>query len=257
MRVRVAASKVMSKVNRRELLVKSVGAVVGGAVGGAGLVLLNACRSGDFGGGPSNLNPGSESGPCPLNPEQEEGPFYVDEGLIRSDVLDGQTGVPLLLSIKVMRAAKCEPVANAAVEIWSANSLGKYSDKSQEGTVGQKYLRGVQLTDASGLVKFKTIYPGWYAGRTCHIHLKVRTGGTTSGFSYSTAGSNPSYGGQLFFPPAMNEMLRSVYTQDNNPFTNNADDRVYTSQHGARGLLSLDGTLQDGFAGSIVVNVDA
>src|SRR6266851_668212 len=246
----------MIKMNRRELLKMAVPAVVGGIVSGAGLVLLNACRSGDFGGGPSNLNPGSESGPCPLSPEQEEGPFYVDEGLLRSDVLDGQTGVRLLLSIKVMRAAKCEPVANAAVEIWSANSVGKYSDKSQEGTVGQKYLRGVQLSDATGIVKFKTIYPGWYAGRTCHIHLKVRTGGTASGASYSTVGSNPSYGGQLFFPPAMNEMLRSVYTQDNNPFTNNADDRVYTSQHGARGLLSLDGTLQDGFAGSIVVNVD-
>src|SRR6266404_1997469 len=243
--------------NRRELLRTSVGAVVGGAVGGAALVLLNACRSGDLAGGPHNLNPGSESGPCPLNPEQEEGPFYVDEGLLRSDVLDGQTGVPLLLSIKVMRAAKCEPVANAAVEIWSANSLGKYSDKWQEGTVGQKYLRGVQLTDAAGIVKLKTIYPGWYAGRTCHIHLKVRTGGTASGSSYSSSSSSQSYGGQIFFPPAVNEALRSVYTADNNPFTNNADDRVYNSQHGGRGLLSLDGTLQDGFAGSIVVNADA
>lgn len=238
--------------NRRELL---------GTSFGAGLVLLNACRGGGFGGGPSagqaNLDPGSESGPCPLNPEQEEGPFYVDEGLLRSDVLEGQTGVPLLLSIKVLRAATCGPVANAAVEIWSANSLGKYSDKSQEGTVGQKYLRGVQLTDATGLVKFKTIYPGWYAGRTCHIHLKVRTGGTASDSSYSTSGSDAAYGGQIFFSPATNEALRSVYTADKNPFTNNADDRVYTSQHGARGLLSLDGTMDAGFAGLIVVNVEA
>ena len=242
--------------NRRELLRTSLGAVAGGAGSVAGLVLLNACRGGGFG-GQSNLNPGSESGPCPLNPEQEEGPFYVDEGLLRSDVLAGQTGVPLLLSIKVMRAATCEPVAKAAVEIWSANSLGKYSDKSQEGTVGQKYLRGVQLSDAAGIVRFKSIYPGWYAGRTCHIHLKVRTGGTASGSSYSTAGSNPSYSGQIFFPPAMNEALRSVYIGDNNAFTNNADDRVYTSQHGARGLLSLDGTMDAGFSGSVVVNVDA
>jgi protocatechuate 3,4-dioxygenase beta subunit len=229
--------------------------VAGGVVAGAGWVLLNACRG--MGPGQENLNPGAESGPCPLNPEQEEGPFYVDEGLIRSDVLDGQTGVPLLLSIRVLRAASCEPVANAAVEIWSANGLGKYSDKSQEGTGGQKYLRGVQITDATGLVKFRTIYPGWYAGRTCHIHLKVRTGGTASDSSYSTSGSDAAYGGQIFFPPATNEALRSVYTQDNNPFTNNADDRVYTNQRGARGLLSLDGTLDAGFAGSIVVNVDA
>jgi protocatechuate 3,4-dioxygenase beta subunit len=239
--------------NRRELLGTSMSALVGGA----GLVLLDACRGGALGGGTGNLNPGSESGPCPLNPDQEEGPFYIDEGLLRSDVLDGQTGVPLLLSIKVMRAATCEPVANAAVEIWSANSLGKYSDKSQEGTVGQKYLRGIQLTDVSGLVKFKTIYPGWYAGRTCHIHLKLRTGGTASGSSYSTSGSHAAYGGQIFFPTATNEALRSVYTADNNPFTNNAEDRVYTSQHGARGLLSLDGTLDAGFAGSLVVNVEA
>lgn len=238
----------MSKMNRRDLLVRSVGAVVGGA----GLILLNACRDGS-----SGLNAGSDTGPCALNPEQEEGPFYVDEGLLRSDVLEGQTGIPLLLSIKVLRAAKCEPVANAAVEIWSANSLGKYSDKAQEGTVGQKYLRGVQISDGTGIVNFKTIYPGWYAGRACHLHLKVRTGGTASGSSYSTAGSTEAHGGQIFFPPDMNESLRSVYTGDTNSFINNAEDRVYNSQRGARALLNLDGSLQAGFAGSITVDVNA
>lgn len=232
--------------NRRELLLTSVGAVAGGA----GLILLNACH------GSSGLSAGSDTGPCPLNPEQEEGPFYVDEGLLRSDVLDGQTGVPLLLSIKVLRAVKCEPVANAAVEIWSANSLGKYSDKAQEGTVGQRYLRGVQISDAAGIVKFKTIYPAWYAGRTCHIHLKVRTGGTASGSSYSSAGSTEAHVGQIFFPPDINESLRSVYTRDTNSFLNNAADRVYNSQHGARALLTLDGSVQAGFAGSITVDVN-
>jgi protocatechuate 3,4-dioxygenase beta subunit len=244
--------EVMSRMNRRELLVTSLGALVGGAAGGAGLTSLEACRDGS-----SGMSAGSDTGPCPLNPEQEEGPFYVDEGLLRSDVLDGQTGVPLLLSVKVVRVAKCEPVANAAVEIWSANSLGKYSDKSQEGTVGQKYLRGVQLTDASGFVKFRSIYPGWYTGRTCHIHLKVRTGGTASGSSYSTAGSTVAHGGQIFFPPHMNESLRSVYSGDTNSFINNAGDRVYDSQRGARALLSLDGSFQVGFAGSITVDVNA
>ena len=47
-----------------------------------------------FGPSSSNLNPGSESGPCPLNPEQEEGPFYVDEGLLRSDVLAARDSTP-------------------------------------------------------------------------------------------------------------------------------------------------------------------
>jgi hypothetical protein len=80
--------------NRRELLVTSLGAVIGGAVGGAGLVLLSACRGGGFATGPSNLNPGSETGPCPLNPEQEEGPFYIDEGLLRSEVRPAKDSTP-------------------------------------------------------------------------------------------------------------------------------------------------------------------
>jgi hypothetical protein len=80
--------------NRRELLRTSVGAVVGGAIGCAGLVLLNACRGGGFGAGTGNLNPGSETGPCPLNPEQEEGPFYIDEGLLRSEVRPAKDSTP-------------------------------------------------------------------------------------------------------------------------------------------------------------------
>jgi len=214
------------------------------------MVLLSGCRDVS-----SGLSTGSDTGPCPLNPEQEEGPFYVDEGLLRSDVLDGQIGVPLHLSIKVLRAVKCEPVTNAAVEIWSANQFGKYSDKQEEGTVGQKYLRGVQITDATGLVQFKTIYPGWYEGRTSHVHLKVRTGGKGSGSSYITSGSAEVHRGQMFFPPETNEALRAVYAGDTNSFINNAYDRVFNQQRGARAILTLEGSLQAGFAGSIAVAV--
>jgi hypothetical protein len=57
-------------------------------------MLLNACRGRGFGIGPSNLNPGSETGPCPLNPEQEEGPFYVEEGLLRSEVRPAKDSTP-------------------------------------------------------------------------------------------------------------------------------------------------------------------
>lgn len=35
------------------------------------------------------------------------------------------------------------------------------------------WLRGTQQTDEDGMVEFETIVPGWYAGRTAHIHLKV------------------------------------------------------------------------------------
>ena len=35
------------------------------------------------------------------------------------------------------------------------------------------WLRGVQQTDEDGMVEFETIVPGWYAGRTPHIHIRV------------------------------------------------------------------------------------
>ena len=44
---------------------------------------------------------------------------------------------------------------------------------AQEGTEGLTFLRGIQRTDKTGLALFKTIYPGWYSGRTVHIHAKV------------------------------------------------------------------------------------
>jgi hypothetical protein len=106
-------------------------------------------------------------------------------------------------------------------------------------------------------VDFKTIYPGWYSGRACHIHLKVRTGGQAAGNSYATSGSAILHTGQIFFPVDPNESLRSMYTGDFNEFINNANDRVYTSQKGARSLLALTGSLQAGFAGAISVDVNA
>ena len=45
----------------------------------------------------------------------------------------------------------------------------------------------IQKTDAKGLATFKTIYPGWYQGRTVHIHVRVSLGG------------NIVHTGQLYF----------------------------------------------------------
>ena len=57
------------------------------------------------------------------------------------------------------------------MDIWHADAAGVYSDESVEGTEGLTYLRGYQVTDANGLVIFKTMFPGWYSGRTVHIHV--------------------------------------------------------------------------------------
>jgi protocatechuate 3,4-dioxygenase beta subunit len=54
-------------------------------------------------------------------------------------------------------------------------SDGPYSRGDPEATPTDdaEYLRGAQAVDPNGIVRFTTIYPGWYVGRTTHIHCKV------------------------------------------------------------------------------------
>lgn len=122
---------------------------------------------------------------CVVRPEQTEGPYFVDERLnrsdIRSDPTDGRVrpGTPLALTLGISRlnAGDCQPLQGAQVDIWHCDALGVYSDVQDPGfnTIGQKFLRGYQVTDAHGEARFVTIYPGWYPGRTVHIHFKIRT----------------------------------------------------------------------------------
>lgn len=122
---------------------------------------------------------------CVATPEQTEGPYFVDEGLRRSDIRtdpsDGavKEGVPLALQLFVssIDSSGCKPLAGAVVDIWHCDALGIYSDVQDRysSTIGKKFLRGYQVTGPDGQVRFTTIYPGWYQGRTVHIHFKVRT----------------------------------------------------------------------------------
>jgi protocatechuate 3,4-dioxygenase beta subunit len=124
---------------------------------------------------------------CVVRPQQTEGPYFVDERLrrsdIRSDPSDGSVkpGVLLRLEFHVSRidGSACTPLSGAVVDIWQCDALGVYSDvRDFNGlfdTRGKKFLRGHQVTDAGGTARFITIYPGWYPGRTVHIHFKIRT----------------------------------------------------------------------------------
>ncbi|MEZ5797922.1 MAG: intradiol ring-cleavage dioxygenase [Paracoccaceae bacterium] len=113
---------------------------------------------------------------CLVQPELTEGPFYVDPGLIRGDIAEGRPGLPLVLRLQVV-TADCRPVEGARVDVWHCDAEGVYSGVSNLGegpdTSGQTFLRGTQMTGADGVAEFRTIYPGWYPGRTTHIHYKV------------------------------------------------------------------------------------
>jgi protocatechuate 3,4-dioxygenase beta subunit len=108
---------------------------------------------------------------CTLTPEETEGPYYFDADAIRSDIREGKQGVALRLAIRVRDAERCEPLPNAVVDIWHCDALGNYS--AFGASEGETYLRGTQVTNSEGIVQFRTIYPGWYMGRTVHIHAKV------------------------------------------------------------------------------------
>jgi protocatechuate 3,4-dioxygenase beta subunit len=107
-------------------------------------------------------------GRCVLTPEAGEGPFYLDPSLVRSDITSGRPGAPLGLSLQVVREGDCAVLADARVDVWHADAIGLYSGYPQQSgvggvstdvAVGQQYLRGTQVTDADGHVRFRTIYP--------------------------------------------------------------------------------------------------
>jgi protocatechuate 3,4-dioxygenase beta subunit len=104
---------------------------------------------------------------CTQTAEQTEGPFYFDVDRIRSDIREDREGAMLRLGVRVRDAGECEPIGNAVVDIWHCDAEGSYSEP------GETYLRGAQVTNADGIVEFTTVYPGWYPGRTVHIHAKV------------------------------------------------------------------------------------
>jgi protocatechuate 3,4-dioxygenase beta subunit len=151
------------------------------------------------------------SAACVARPQQIEGPYFVDERLNRSDIRFDPTtktmsrGVPLYLNFRVARmdGLSCLPLPRAQVDVWQCDAEGLYSDANdfQESTVGQKFLRGYQITDRQGTASFTTIFPGWYPGRTVHIHFKIRWGPVGKGEKEFTS--------QIYFDDALTDVVHA------------------------------------------------
>jgi protocatechuate 3,4-dioxygenase beta subunit len=172
-------------------------------------------------------------------PGLTEGPYFVDELLQRSDIrvdpTDNtvQNGLPLRLRIIVSQIndGVLSPLPGAYVDIWHCNALGVYSDVQAQSTVGKKFLRGYQITNRHGEVRFLTIYPGWYTGRTVHIHVKVRLfAGSLQTYEFTT---------QLFFDDAKTDIVYQAapYNQRGARDTFNSEDAIFLG-------ASDDGTVQ-------------
>jgi len=226
--------------NRRTALTK-LGGLAAVALGGSALgarELLEADDADAAGNGLAAVASGLVS--CVLAPEQTEGPYYVDDAAVRRNVTEGRPGVALALRLTVVNVASCKPIKGAAVEIWHCDAGGVYS--GVQGDPGM-FLRGVQRTDAKGVALFRTIYPGWYQGRTVHIHTMVHLGG------------NVVHTGQLYFPDAVTDAVyrRSPYDRRPNRDPRNAGDSIYRNG-GKHSTLKLART-GAAYTGSITMGV--
>jgi len=126
------------------------------------------------------------------------------------------------------------PLAGVYVDVWHCDALGVYSDVQDPGfnTVGKKFLRGYQITDAAGAASFTTIYPGWYPGRTVHVHFKIRSAPTAApGFEFTS---------QLYFDDALTDQVHAQqpYAAKGQRTLRNSGDGIY-AQGGSRLLLPV------------------
>jgi protocatechuate 3,4-dioxygenase beta subunit len=214
----------------------------GSLIGFGGLLFgLLGGKAAGAGAGPSAVESGAVT--CVLSPEQTEGPYYIDGEKLRRDITEGRPGVPLLLRLNVVDTSTCKPIKGAAVDIWHCDALGVYSGFGS-GSGNRTFMRGIQKTDATGLARFRSVWPGWYQGRTVHIHVKVHVGG------------NVVHTGQLFFPAAVTNAVykKAPYRRHGaRPDTLNASDAIFRNG-GNRGMLNLTRN-GAGYVGAVAMGV--
>jgi hypothetical protein len=212
---------------RRDSLLKAGGiAALALGAGVLGREVLETDGAEAAGAGPAAVASGLVT--CVLTPEMTEGPYFLEGDKVRRDIREGRPGVPLSLKTTVVDVSSCKPIKGAAVDIWHCDAGGTYSGFAQEGTEDERFLRGIQRTNRNGLATFTTIYPGWYRGRTVHIHVQVYVGGSVV------------HTGQLFFPDALTDAVyrRAPYNLRPGRDPRNATDSIFLNG-GSRSMLRL------------------
>lgn len=187
--------------------------------------------------------PGDRVG-CRVWPEQMEGPYYRVDPPTRRDIVEDREGDPLALGLRLADASGAALV-DAAVEVWHCDALGRYSgfppptptgtavpdsEALAEYVPDRMFLRGRQHTDSDGMVEFRTVYPGWYPGRTVHVHLIVRA-------------RDEVFTSQLYFPDPVSDVVlaRTPYRERPGRDTTNETDTILPTG-GAPALLDVVAT---------------
>jgi protocatechuate 3,4-dioxygenase beta subunit len=194
---------------------------------------------------------------CIVRPEQMEGPYFVEEKLNRSDIrIDTSNkltkegaGLYLTFYVSQFSGGSCSPLAGATVDLWHCDASGVYSDVQDRSfdTRGKNFLRGSQITNKSGIVQFTTIYPGWYPGRTVHIHFKIR--------AKSSAQKSYEFTSQLYFDDSVTDRIHSakIYKTKGPRTVRNNQDGIY--QDGGKNLTLQLSKSGGGYAGRFDIGI--
>ena len=231
-------------VTRREAL---------GLLGVGSVALAAGCGSSPTTPSGDTPSSGGTSSSCVVTPEETAGPYPDKTGMVngtaffRQDVTEGKPGLPVTLTLTVVNVNNgCAAVGGAAVEIWQCDAVGNYSEYAQPGYdgTGQTFLRGLQTTDASGRVTFKTVYPGWYPGRATHIHVQVFRNGSVVKTT------------QIAFPEDVTSAVyrTGVYASHGQSTTRNASDMVF-SDGTQYEMAALSGDPTSGYTATLTIGI--
>lgn len=218
--------------------------------------LVISCNKNDVTGNSETGTETGTSGDCTVSPVETEGPFptKTPSSLVSSNIISDRTGVPITIKITVNNSNNsCAALEGAIVDIWHCDKDGYYSEYGGSGMQQANYtsvhfLRGRQTTDASGLVTFTSVFPGWYSGRAPHIHVHI----------YDKNGSSLLIT-QIAFPT---DVCNTVYTTATDFYTrgtqdtSNSGDNVFADSLASE-LASVSGNITDGYELKHIITVAA
>lgn len=215
---------------------------------------------------------------CIADPSETAGPYPGDgtntasgstsnvltvSGIVRSDIrasfISSTTvagGVKVTLTLTLVNVnATCAPLSGYAIYLWHCDRQGNYSLYT---VPAESYLRGVQVTDASGQVTFTTIFPGCYDGRWPHIHFEVfsslsnalsgRYAVLTSQLAMPSATCATVYADTTTYPSSSSNFARVSLSSDN-VFGDNTSAQI------AQQTPTFTGSSSTGFAASAVIGI--
>jgi protocatechuate 3,4-dioxygenase beta subunit len=236
---------------------------------GAGMFALAACgvdaastsdASVTGAGGVTEI-PDETAGPYPG--DGSNGPDVLEEsGIVRSDIRSSfgtstttAEGVPLEFELTILDMTNDNaPYVGVAVYAWHCDRAGRYSLYS-EGVEDENYLRGVQVTDAQGKVRFTSIVPACYSGRWPHIHFEVYP--DEASITDSTTAIATS---QLAFPKDVVDLVYATEGYEasvaNLAQVSLESDNVFGDDGAAHQLAAVTGDVRKGFVATLTAPVD-